>query len=131
MCLVATLACWGLLALFGPTSASAQQRAEPVFRDGQAQIVEAFADPDSWIREELWVEASFDSDGDGQADRLHVAVVRPAQTETEGLEVAVIYESGPYFSGTSGQRQYLWDVRQEVTIAKIDSESPSKNTILD
>ncbi len=114
MCLVAALAGAGLLSLLTFATAIAPQRAEPVFRDGQAQIVEAFADPDSWIREELWVEASFDSDGDGKPDRLHVGVVRPAQTETEGLEVPVIYESSPYFSGTSGQRQYLWNVRQEV-----------------
>ena len=114
--MVAVFACAGVLTLLGSTAASAQQRAQPVFRDGQAQIVEAFADPDSWIREELWVEASFDSDDDGKPDRLHVGVVRPAQTETEGLQVPVIYESSPYFSGTSGQRQYLWDVRQEVGV---------------
>jgi len=96
------------------SSAPAPSNAGPSFRDGQAQIVEAFADPAAWIREELWVEASFDSDGDGKPDRLHVAVVRPVQTETEGLQVPVIYESSPYFAGTSGARQYLWNVRQEV-----------------
>ena len=26
----------------------------------------------------------------------------------------VIYESSPYFAGTSGNRQFLWDVKQEV-----------------
>ena len=107
MCLVAVLVCSGVLTLRGSTTASAQQRAQPVFRDGEAQIVEAFADPDSWIREELWVEAAFDSDGDGQPDRLRVAVVRPAQIEAEGLQVPVIYESSLYYSGTCGQRQYL------------------------
>ncbi len=92
----------------------AQEGAGPVFLDGQAQVVDAFADPSAWIREELWVEAPFDSDDDGKPDRLHVGVVRQRQTETEGLRVPVIYESSPYFSGTSGARQYLWDVRQEV-----------------
>ena len=84
-----------LMGLFGHQPAQAQggQKAAPVFRDGQAQVVPAFEDPSSWIREELWVETEFDSDGDGQPDRVHVAVARPAQTETEGLKVPVIYES--------------------------------------
>ncbi|MCJ7627930.1 MAG: Xaa-Pro dipeptidyl-peptidase, partial [Longimicrobiales bacterium] len=88
--------------------------AAPVFVDGQAQIVPAFGDSTQWIREELWVETEFDSDGDGRMDRVHVAVVRQRQTESEGLKVPVVYESSPYFAGTSGARQFLWDVRQEV-----------------
>ncbi len=92
----------------------AQEAARPVFADGQAQIVEAFSNPDDWIREELWVEAPFDSDADGVPDRLHVSVVRQLQTKTEGLQVPVVYGSSPYYSGTSGPRQYLWDVRQEL-----------------
>ncbi|HEX7051584.1 MAG TPA: Xaa-Pro dipeptidyl-peptidase [Longimicrobiales bacterium] len=106
------------LTLAPPASAPARAQqtgpAGPIFRDGQAQVVPAFQDSSSWIREELWVETEFDSDGDGRPDRVHVAVVRPAQTETEGLKVPVIYESSPYYAGTSGNRRYLWDVRQEV-----------------
>src|SRR5690606_20039070 len=51
-----------------PAGASAQMAspARPLFVDGQAQVVEAFADPDRWIRERLWVETEFDSDGDGR-----------------------------------------------------------------
>ena len=75
--------------LFFSLTASAQTK--PVFEDGQAQIVEGFSDETAWIREELWVETEFDSDGDGKLDRVHVAVVRQAQTETEGLHVPVIY----------------------------------------
>ncbi len=97
-----------------PTGALGQQRAGPVFADGQAQVVAAFADSTQWIRHELWIETEFDTDGDGLPDRVHAAVVRPAQTETEGLEVPVIYESSPYYSGTSGARRYLWNVRQEL-----------------
>ncbi len=88
--------------------------AAPVFVDGQAQVVPAFADSTEWIREQLWVETEFDSDGDGRPDRVHTAVVRPLQTRTEGLRVPVVYESSPYYSGTSGDRRYLWDVRQEL-----------------
>jgi X-Pro dipeptidyl-peptidase len=104
------------LVLMASAAASAQQprRAGPVFVDGQAQIVAEFQDSTEWIRHELWVETEFDSDGDGKPDRMHVAVVRQRQTETEGLKVPVIYESSPYYAGTSGARTSLWDVKQEV-----------------
>ncbi|NBC16199.1 MAG: CocE/NonD family hydrolase [Bacteroidetes bacterium] len=94
----------------------AHGQAAPRFADGQAQVVLAFADSSEWIREELWVETEFDSDGDGARDRVHVAVVRPAQTETEGLQVPVIYETSPYYAGTASvaTRDYFWDVRQPV-----------------
>lgn len=97
-------------------------QSKPVFEDGQAQIVDGFNDSAKWIREELWVETEFDSDGDGKLDRVHVAVVRQAQTETEGLKVPIIYGTSPYFSGTSGSPEYLWNVRQELGV-----ESPSRS----
>ena len=62
----------------------------------------------------MWVQTEFDSDGDNKPDRMHVDVTRPAQTDTEKLKVAVIYESSPYFAGTSGNRKFLWNVNQEV-----------------
>jgi X-Pro dipeptidyl-peptidase len=87
----------------------------PVFVEGQAQVVPAFAEATEWIRHDLWVQTEFDSDGDGQPDRMHVSVVRPKQTDTEGLRVPVIYESSPYFAGTgSGDLRYFWDVHHEI-----------------
>jgi len=108
-CLLACIA-------FSPSNLEAQQPAGPVFAEGQAQVVPAFEDSSQWIREQLWVETEFDSDGDGKLDRVHVAVVRQAQTESEGLEVPVIYESSPYFSGTAGGGglSYFWNPRHEV-----------------
>jgi X-Pro dipeptidyl-peptidase len=106
------------LAGIAAASAAAQQQdgpARPVFVDGQAQVVAAFQDSTQWIREELWVETTFDSDGDGRPDRMHVAIVRPRQTDTEGLKVPIVYESSPYFSGTAGTA--MWDVRQQVGAA--------------
>ncbi len=104
----------GTVAVGAAQSATAQmsERAQPVFVDGQAQVVEAFADSSQWIREQLWVETEFDSDGDGNPDRVHVAVVRPRQTETEGLKVPSVYESSPYFSGVA--MPIMWNVRQEL-----------------
>jgi X-Pro dipeptidyl-peptidase len=96
----------------GPDSRPTTQ---PVFVDGQAQVVPAFADTTLWIRHDLWVETTFDSDGDGRPDRMHVGVIRQGQTETEGLRVPVVYETSPYFAGTaSADLGYFWDVRHEI-----------------
>ena len=90
-------------------------RTVPIFKDGEAQIVDGFKDPDYWIRHDLWVETEFDSDNDGRLDRMHVSVTRPRQTESEGLKLPVVYISSPYFAGT-GQAgsEYFWDPHQEL-----------------
>lgn len=91
------------------------QKAAPVFENGEAQIVPAFEDAENWIRHDLWVEADFDTDGDGKMDRMHVSVTRPQQTETEGLKLPIVYVSSPYFAGTAGGLVDLfWDVKQEL-----------------
>jgi X-Pro dipeptidyl-peptidase len=89
--------------------------AVPVFKDGEAQVVDRFNDPDMWIRHDLWVETEFDSDDDGRLDRMHVDVNRPRQTETEGLKLPVVYVTSPYFAGVAGGGQeFFWDPRHEV-----------------
>ncbi len=96
------------------TSFLAQAQDAPFFVDGEAQIVPGFENPDEWIREDLWVETSFDTDGDGKADRMHVDVTRPAQTN-DGLQLPVIYESSPYYAGTAGNDPELfWNVKHEI-----------------
>ncbi len=100
-------------ALFNLADAQAQEKARPVFTNGMAQIVPAFADSTQWIRQELWVETNFDSDHDGKPDRVHVDVTRQRQTETEGLRVPVLYGSSPYYAGTA-RGQVNWNVRQEL-----------------
>jgi X-Pro dipeptidyl-peptidase len=98
-----------------PAVPAATEPTLPVFEDGQAQVVPGFADPATWIRHDLWVETDFDSDGDGRPDRVHVGVTRPAQTDSEGLRVPVVYESSPYFSGVgSADQEYFWNVRHEI-----------------
>ncbi len=106
----------GLMVLFYADTLPAQNTATaPVFKDGQAQVVPAFEDPEQWIRHDLWVETEFDTDGDGDPDRMHVSVTRPGQTETEGLKLPVIYITSPYFAGTAGFTDGLfWDVRHEL-----------------
>ncbi|MDH7445162.1 Xaa-Pro dipeptidyl-peptidase [Aquimarina sp. 2201CG14-23] len=104
-----------LLFLFLLTTIHAQEKAVPVFKDGEAQIVEAFNTPDKWIRHDLWVPTEFDTDGDGKLDRMHVAVTRPYQTETEDLKLPVVYVSSPYFAGVAANIEGLfWDVHHEI-----------------
>ncbi len=97
----------------------------PVIENGLAQRIKAFEDPSAWIREDLWVETEFDSDGDGKRDRMHTDVTRPAQTETEGLKLPVIFESSPYFAGTStADKKYFWNVRHELNTKPPKHEYP-------
>ena len=94
------------LALSGAVAIDAQNR--PFFENGEAQIVPAFSSPENWIREDLWVETEFDTDGDGKLDRMHVDVTRPIATN-DGLQLPVIYESSPYYAGTAGNdRDLFW-----------------------
>ncbi len=101
-----------------PISIIAQEsikKAVPVFKDGEAQVVEAFNDPEKWIRTDLWVETEFDTDGDGKLDRMHVDVTRPYQTDTEELKLPVVYISSPYFAGVAPSVDGLfWDVKHEL-----------------
>lgn len=97
------------------TPAPRTTTAVPVFENGMAQVVPAFRDTSTWIREHLWVETDFDTDRDGRNDRVFVNVTRPAQTDS-GLRVPVIYQSSPYFAGTA--RIFVgWDVRHELGAA--------------
>ncbi len=92
-----------------------QEKAIPVFENGEAQIVELFSDPNKWVRHDLWVETVFDTDGDGKPDRMHVGVTRPYQTDTEGLKLPIVYISSPYFAGVLGNVEGLfWDVKHEL-----------------
>ncbi len=98
-----------------PQQSETKQPTVPIFKDGEAQIVDGFSKSEDWIRHDLFVETEFDSDGNGTNDRMHVSVCRQKQTDTEGLKVPVIYESSPYFNGTgSTSKEYFWNPEQEV-----------------
>jgi X-Pro dipeptidyl-peptidase len=92
-----------------------QEKAVPVFEDGQAQVVDAFSESKDWIKHDLWVETEFDSDDSGSNDRMHVSVCRQKQTETEGLKVPVVYVTSPYFSGIgSTEKPFMWNPEHEL-----------------
>lgn len=109
-----TAAAAALLPLLASTAPAQSDAVGPVFKDGMAQVVPEFSDREKWIQHDLWVETEFDSDGDGNLDRMHVDVTRPAQTDSEGLQVAVIYETSPYYRGIAGGKGFFWDAEHEV-----------------
>ena len=97
----------------------------PLIINGEAQKITEFENASDWIKHDLWVETEFDSDGDGNPDRMHVDITRPKQTDTEGIKLPVIYESSPYFAGTStNDKQYFWDVHQELNTVQIKHAYP-------
>ena len=103
-----------LISFFALFFVNAQEKAVPYFKNGEAQVVEAFKDENNWIRHDLWVETTFDSDYDGKKDRMHVSVTRPSQTD-DGLKLPIVYESSPYYAGTAGMIDGLfWDVKHEL-----------------
>lgn len=112
---VRRFSCLCLSLSLAPLAAQDVERTLPKFVDGEAQIVDGFRDPGDWIREALWVETGFDTDGDGRPDRMHVDVTRPKQTATEGLKVPVVYETSPYFTGVAGNdKRWFWDPNHEL-----------------
>jgi X-Pro dipeptidyl-peptidase len=98
----------------------------PVVENGEVQKIPEFDKPEDWIREDLWVETTFDSDGDGRPDRMHVDVTRPKQTVNDGIKLPVIYESSPYFAGTgTNDKNVFWPVRQELNTVPVNhKEAP-------
>lgn len=124
-----TLACAAPLGAQVPAGSSpAASGTGPVFVNGMAQVVPAFADSAQWIRQNLWVETDFDSDGDGRRDRLHVDVTRPAQTAA-GLKVPVVYGSSPYYAGVAPDASF-WNTHQELGAASPE-RGPSRRAVYD
>ncbi|WFE30395.1 CocE/NonD family hydrolase [Solwaraspora sp. WMMD791] len=86
------------LAVVAGFGASAPAYAQPapsiVVSDGVTQPVFGYADA---IREKLFIDSTFDSDGDGLRDIIAFDVIRPAATE-EGLRVPVIMDASPYYT---------------------------------
>lgn len=106
----------------------------PIFKNGEAQVVPEFQNKDQWIKEEVWVETSFDSDDDGRPDRMHVFVTRPSQTESGNTKLPVVYMSSPYYGlklpaliGTNSKK-YFWNVKQELGEIPKPHKHPMRRT---
>ncbi len=92
-------------------AAPAAAPAVPTFVNGLSQAVFATGQA-NWVNHELWVETTMDTDFDGRRDRVHVDVSRPTETETDGLDVPVIYEDSPYYA--DGADVTNWAVDHEI-----------------
>ncbi len=107
-----------VLFTFISLQAQVSSKAVPKIENGEAQIVDAFKDASKWIRQDLWVETGFDTDGDGKPDRMHVDVTRPVQTDMDSLKLPVIYISSPYFAGVAQDVPGLfWNIKHELGAA--------------
>ena len=66
-----------------------------VVADGVTQPAFGYTDA---IRESVWVQAPFDSDHDGQPDRIAVDLVRPREAAAAHVKVPVIMDASPYYT---------------------------------
>jgi X-Pro dipeptidyl-peptidase len=90
--------------------AAAQEPSPPPWlnvQDGVTQPVFSF---ENAIEEVVFVESEVDSDGDGTRDRIRIQISRPAETETQGIKVPVVFEHSPYRGGTGGLPNHPVDV---------------------
>jgi len=106
----------------------------PTIENGLSQDILEFSVAKEWIKEEVWVEAPFDSDFDGNLDRLHVYITRPLQTNTELIKLPIIYQSSPYYGlslwrlfSLRSSDKFMWDVKHELgEVPKANNKSVSK-----
>jgi X-Pro dipeptidyl-peptidase len=77
-----------------PGASAAESAPAIVVENGVTQPVFGYTDA---IRERLWVESTFDSDGDGVRDRIAIDIMRPRAT-ADGLKVPVVMDASPYYT---------------------------------
>ncbi len=94
--LVAVAAAAALTAIFAatPNALANPGGTSIVVQDGVTQPVFGYTDA---VRERLWVESTFDSDGDGIRDLIALDIMRPKATE-QGLKVPVVMDASPYYT---------------------------------
>jgi X-Pro dipeptidyl-peptidase len=90
----AATAAAALAAMVLPASAGAQTPPPWLkFQDGVTapQFVLANA-----IEQTVYVETPLDTDRDGRLDRIRIRVSRPGETDSQGIDVPVVFEHSPY-----------------------------------
>jgi X-Pro dipeptidyl-peptidase len=75
---------------------AAEQRTPPPWLDVQDGVTQPVFSPENAIEEVVFVESQVDSDGDGVRDRVRIRISRPGETESQGIEVPVVFEHSPY-----------------------------------
>jgi len=107
---VATAALAVLACAAAPAAAAGDEPQPPPWlqlQDGVTAPQFAFADA---IEEVVFVETGVDSDGDGRRDRVRIRISRPAETETRGHDVPVVFEHSPYRGDTGSLPNHPVDV---------------------
>ena len=89
-----------------PTPSPDPQPAVPTFVNGLAQAVFS-TNPADWYSGEVWVQAPFDSDGDGKLDRIHADFTRPRRGRHRRPEGAGHLRGQPVLRGTAPAVQQL------------------------
>lgn len=108
----AVVAALAVLSAMSPASARSEVSAVPTFVNGLAQAVFS-TDPADWHSGEVWVQTAFDSDRDGEPDRIHADFTAPGEVVTDGLRVPVVFEASPYYAGLAPEASN-WAVDHEL-----------------
>ena len=90
---LATLA--ALFVIAAPATAAAQEQPPPWLKveNGVSQPQFSFANA---IEQTVYVETTLDTDGNGARDRVRIRISRPRETDTQGIDVPVVFEHSPY-----------------------------------
>ena len=87
---------WGVVALAAAVSPAAAQAAPPDWIEVKDGVTQPVFSLDDAVTETLYVETVVDSDQDGRRDRVRIHISRPGETETQGIDVPVVFEHSPY-----------------------------------
>src|SRR5687767_9242884 len=82
-----------LVVLAAPASAAGQPPPWLKVEDGVTQPQFTFSEA---IEEVVFVETPLDTDEDGALDRVRIRISRPRETQTQGIDVPVVFEHSPY-----------------------------------
>jgi X-Pro dipeptidyl-peptidase len=98
------------LALPAASAAAGDEPSPPPWLKVEDGVTQPQFDPASAIEEVVFVESEVDSDGDGARDRIRIRISRPAETESQGIKVPVVFEHSPYRGNTGTLPNHPVDV---------------------
>src|SRR4051794_24579558 len=107
---VALVAASAVMVIGGTAGASSKLTDPPTYvlgPDGKTSAVYSYANA---IRERVWVPVpGIDSNADGITDRVALDIIRPQETQTQGMKVPAIIDVSPYYhsSGRGNETEFL------------------------
>ncbi len=90
---------WRVCAALAVTAAvfpAAAQAGPPDWIEVKDGVTQPVFSLDDAVTETLYVQSVVDSDQNGRRDLVRIHVSRPGETETEGIDVPVVFEHSPY-----------------------------------